>query len=827
MYSVADSIEQNVKKKDMLNQQTREILEFDRLLTLVSGFASSEDGAARVRSLYPLDDLDAVNLHYDRLDEMLSISGEGRNFRPAAAPVLAEQLARLTKPGVVLDGAEIVAVGRMLAAAEDVRGYILRREDSLPRLSELAGILDPQVEIRREIERTFDENSEVVSNASPLLSKLRQDARHVRERIEKQLKQISERLAEAGSSGENFVTLRQERYVLAIRRDEMHSCPGIIQGESGSGATLFIEPEQVVYSNNRLREIELDIQREKLRILAVLSARLCVCRPQLADNVRILAEIDSLYARAAFAREYSCARPALSRGGEFTLRRARHPLLLERRLRSGSGAVVPLDIELAAGERTLLVSGPNAGGKTVLLKTAGIAVLMAQSGIFPPVGEGTRLPVFGGVFAAIGDEQSLDRDLSTFSSHVLDLVTAIDTGSPDSLILLDEIGVGTDPAEGAALAASVLEHLTRRGCLTLSTTHFGELKLLYERIPGLVNGSLEFDPEHMRPTFHFRKGLPGQSYGLAIARNMGMSSLVLERAANYLTGGAININEYLARLEAQQKKLENATQSAEALQARLEMETESLKKEREEVHERLAELTRRERSFQKDMARLERDHLLKARRQVEDVITRLESQWREGQVEEAARNARRNMEDRIAELRAVAESTGAEKVDGDEDDGVIQNVFAPGDRVRVVGLGLEGEVAEGPDASGRYTVVAGRAKMSLRADELRRSSNRAARKRFAAAAYSVETVETEPSCNGRLDLRGLRVDEIDQELDHFLSQARGAGLGSVVIVHGKGTGALRSRVNELLSRDRRVAEFRLGAWNEGGSGATVATFAAD
>jgi DNA mismatch repair protein MutS2 len=814
----------------MLSKQTREILEFDRLLLLVSGFASSEDGAAHVRNLNPLDDLEAVNRHYDLLDEMLAIAGEGHNFRPAAAPVLAEQLARLTKPGVVLEGAEVVAVGRMLEAAEDVRGYILRREDSLPRLSELAGNLDPLAEIRREIERTFDENSEVVSNASPLLAKLRQDARHVRERIEKQLKQISERLTETGSSGENFVTLRQERYVLAIRRDEMHSCPGIIQGESGSGATLFIEPEQVVYSNNRLREIELDIQREKLRILAALSARLCACRPQLADDVRILAEIDSLYARSAFAREYSCARPVLSRGGEFTLLRARHPLLLERHLRTGSGAtasgaVVPLDIELAAGERTLLVSGPNAGGKTVLLKTAGIAVLMAQSGIFPPVGEGTRLPVFGGVFAAIGDEQSLDRDLSTFSSHVLDLVTAIDSGSPDSLILLDEIGVGTDPAEGAALAASVLESLTRRGCLTLSTTHFGELKLLYERIPGLVNGSLEFDPEHMRPTFNFRKGLPGQSYGLAIARNMGMSSLVLDRAAKYLTGGAININEYLARLEAQQKKLESATDAAETLQTRLESETDALRKDREEVRERLTELTRRERSFQKDMARLEREHLLNARRQVEDVIARLESQWREGQAEEAARTARRNMEDRIAELRAAAESTGSDQNEDTVEDGIPQSVFSPGDKVRVVGLGLEGEVTGGPDNNGRYAVVAGRAKMSLRADELRRSSGRATRKRFAGAAYSVETVETEPSCNGRLDLRGLRVDEIDPELDHFISQARGAGLGSVVIVHGKGTGALRSRVNELLSRDRRVAEFRLGAWNEGGSGATVATFA--
>ncbi|MCE5272921.1 Smr/MutS family protein [bacterium] len=821
----------------MLSQQTRDILEYDRLLALVAGYAVSQDGAAHVRALAPLDDPEAIGRHYDCLDEMRSITGEGHNFRPSAAPVLAGPLARLTKAGVILEGAEIVAVGRMLEAAGDERGYILRREDSLPRLSALAGALDSQEEIRREIERTFDENAEVVSNASPLLSKLRQDARHVRERIEKQLEQISGRLTEAGSTGDNFVTLRQERYVLAVRRDEMHSCPGIIQGESGSGATLFIEPEQVVYSNNRLREIELDIQREKLRILAALSARLCTCRPQLADNVRVLAELDSLYARAVFAREYGCTRPGLTRGGAFVLRRARHPLLLERHLKEADSpaaaaaaaeAVVPLDIELAAGERTLLVSGPNAGGKTVLLKTAGIVVLTAQSGIFPPLGEGSSLPVFAGVFAAIGDEQSLDRDLSTFSSHVLDLVTAIDSGNPDSLILLDEIGVGTDPAEGAALAASVLEHLTRRGCLTLSTTHFGELKLLYERIPGLVNGSLEFDPERMQPTFHFRKGLPGQSYGLAIARNMGMSPLVLERAATYLTGGAININEYLARLEAQQKKLEAATVEAESLQARLQIESEALRRERQESRERLVELARRERDFQKEMARREREHMLQARRSVEEVIARLESQWREGQAEQAARVARRSMEERIAELRAAAEADTGAGQSGLGEEGEPGGAFEAGDRVRVVGLGLEGEIAEGPDNTGRYTVIAGRAKMSLRADEMLRSSNRAARKRHTAGAgFSAPEPEADSAEPGRLDLRGLRVDEIDQELDRFLARARGAGLGSVVIVHGKGTGALRSRVNELLSRDRRVAAFRLGAWNEGGSGATVATFVAE
>ena len=293
----------------IINEQTRETLEFDRLLSLVASYAVTVDGAAHVRALEPVIDREAITRQFECLSEMVTICGEDHNYRPPEVPVLAEPMARLTAPGVVLEGAEIVALGRMLDAALAVRNYILRREDSLPSLSVLAGALNPLEDTSGEIGRTFDENNEVRSNASPLLGKMRADARHVRERIEKQLQQIADRLAEQGSQGENFLTLRQERYVLAVRRDEMHSCPGIIQGESGSGNTLFIEPEQVVYSNNRLREIEMDIQREIIRILANLSARLFSDRPALLSNIRLLAELDSLYARACHAREYGCERP--------------------------------------------------------------------------------------------------------------------------------------------------------------------------------------------------------------------------------------------------------------------------------------------------------------------------------------------------------------------------------------------------------------------------------------------------------------------------------------------------------------------------------------
>ncbi|MEA2064219.1 MAG: hypothetical protein U9P14_11010, partial [Gemmatimonadota bacterium] len=462
-------------------------------------------------SLEPATQIEAIEAEFDLCAEMQRIACGEATFRPPEVPVLSEPMARLTKPGVVLEAAEVTALGVLLEAAGSVRSYILRREDSLPCLSRLAGGLEPLEELGRRIAATFDENSEVRSNASPLLGRLRRDMRQVRARIEEKLQQIAERLNQEGSAGENFITLRQERYVIAIRRDEVHTCPGIIQGESGSGTTLFIEPEEVVPLNNHFREIEIDIRREVLRILAGLSDELGRERPALAGNIELLARLDGLYARALYAEATVCSRPGMGVPGQMVLKGARHPLLLLRfsqagekdpgGLPGGTRRLVSLDLELETVERTLLISGPNAGGKTVLLKTVGIIALMAQSGIFPPVAEGSRLPVFDSVFAAIGDEQSIERNLSTFSAHVGDLRTAVESGTARSLVLLDEVGVGTDPAEGAALAAAVLEHLTVRGCLTLGTTHYGELKALHEHIDGLVNGSLEFDSRTMEPSF--------------------------------------------------------------------------------------------------------------------------------------------------------------------------------------------------------------------------------------------------------------------------------------------------------------------------------------
>ncbi|MFH1069572.1 MAG: Smr/MutS family protein [Candidatus Glassbacteria bacterium] len=806
----------------MLSEQLRNTLDYDRVLQVIAGYAVSEAGYAEVLKIEPTTDAQAIAGQFACLSEMLTLVTGGANFIPPETPLLTPQMAHLATPGLILEGKEILSFGRLFEGAAAVKSYVLRREDSLPALSALAGRLEEFQELRRDIERVFEENGDVRSSASPLLGKLRKDARAVRERIEQRLAEITEKLALAGSSGENFVTLRQERYVLAILRSEMHSCPGIIQGESGSGSTLFIEPEQVVSLNNRFREIELDIRREIIRILGELTARLAVERAGLAVDIEVLARVDSLYARARFAASYRCSRPLVGPAQKLKLVRVRHPLLAVRSAETGQ-VVVPLDLELLPGEKTLLVSGPNAGGKTVMLKTVGLAALLAQSGIFPPLDEGSCLPVFERVITAIGDEQSIDKDLSSFSGHVAELKVALEEGTGTSLVLLDELGVGTDPAEGAGLAAAVLERLTLMGCLTIATTHYGELKVLHEQLTGLVNGSLEFDPQRMRPTFIFRKGLPGQSYGLDIARNMGLDDSLLGRARHYMSGAVVNVNDYVSRLEKKHKELEAEIEKVRQRKAHLEVRSAALQAAESDLERRAAEITRQEKTFESRMEERLRRAMLDARREVEEAIGRLESEYAESDRQEAARKARREVERRVSELeRPPAPEEGV--VSGTPA-GTVE--ISLGDKVRVAGLGLVGEVAEGPDAAGRYTVVAGRARVSLTRDELEKIGGP---KKPAAKSggYELSAPDSSDAVNRdlmRLDIRGLRVDEVGLELDRFITSAVLEGLKEVLVVHGKGTGALRQKVAEMLAGDRRVQSFRLGGYYEGGIGATVVILA--
>jgi DNA mismatch repair protein MutS2 len=597
------------------------------------------------------------------------------------------------------------------------------------------------------------------------------------------------------------VTVRNGRFVIPVRREGRGAVGGLVHDSSNSGATLFVEPPAAIEACNHIRELEADELREVDRLLAELTERLHPLADALIASHGALAALDSLYARARFAIEYRCAPVTWNTPGSGTaLKGARHPLLLAQGV-----DVIPFTLEMSAGERTLLVSGPNTGGKTVLLKTIGLISAMAQSGIPVPVATGSVIVIYDDVFADVGDEQSIEASLSTFSAHLKNIAEILRRATSQSLVLLDELGSGTDPLEGAALGGAVLETLTRRGAMSVATTHLGALKELASEVPGVINASLQFDAEHLAPTYALVKGIPGRSYGLSIARRLGLPDEVLANAEARVPRVERDVNALLASLEARQDVLTKLEAQA----------AESLAGVRETAH-RLADreerLREREKAFEKESRQEARRHLLEARHEVERTIRDLR-QSAAAQMEDAAREARQHVEQlaesqraRLAELDEPARPRAVTTVAGEPQPGMLVIVHAMG--------GKTGRVVERRD--GNLLVALGAVKMSFPASSV--------------SVAPVQSVPTAPAFHGdqpdldvatEIDVRGVRAGDVDDLVMQAVDAAIRADLKSLRVIHGKGTGALRERVAEMLRKDTRVRAFRPGAFNEGGTGVTV------
>jgi DNA mismatch repair protein MutS2 len=576
---------------------------------------------------------------------------------------------------------------------------------------------------------------------------------------------------------------------------------------------------------NELHELEREEAQEVQRILREVTGRLRPLRGALAEALGALVDFDTLWARALSAERWDAHLPELvepeeagAPGAEFRVVQGRHPLLLEKFLAEGAPSrVVPFSVELGPDERILVLSGPNTGGKTVFLKAMGLLPLLAQSGILPPAGAGTRLAIVRDVFADIGDEQSIAESLSTFSAHLANAREILEEAGRGTLVLMDELGTGTDPAEGAALARAILETLVARGVRGVVTSHLGAMKRLDAPGSGIVNGALLFDPERIEPTYRFQKGRPGRSYGLAIARRLGIPDPVLDRAEGYVDGEELNAERLLASLEAREEALAEALEEARAARA----DAERL---REEGERRAAGLTRREREAELRAREEARRVLLDAREEVEAVIRTL----REGDAEaraEAEREARRRVEaaarDQAERADRTRRRTRRDRGKGDRaKDGGPGAEIRAGERVRIRGSGAKG-VVRGVE-EGRVTVEVGALRFELAAAEVERIPGAETPKERAARGGGGTVVVPEIEASPEVHLLGLRVEEVELALGRALDDAVLAHLPQLRIVHGKGTGAVKARVLELLRQDRRVQEFRGGVHGEGGAGVTVA-----
>jgi len=740
-----------------------ETLEFPAALERVAAHAAGPLGAARVTRRSPATDPDAIRAALAQVAELAALLLTDDAIRAEPVPDITAALELLGVPGSALEGAALARLGGALAAARIVAGDLARLAAEAPRTAALR-VAPPPKELEQRLAVSLDADGQVQDGASRTLARARRAVREARARLVKQLDAMLAALDPTDRAPDAAVTVREGRYVIPVRSTARARIGGIVHDESATRATVFIEPPEVIELGNALRAAELDEQREVLQVLRDLTELLRPHRDAIAAAWEMCVAFDDLCARARYAVEVNGFAPAIGTG-PLEIRNGRHPLLV------GGEVVVPFDLVLAPDECTVLVSGPNTGGKTVLIKAVGLLALMAQSGIIPPIGPHSTLPVFTGVFADIGDRQSIAASLSTFSAHVAVLRDILERAAAGSLVLLDEIGSGTDPAEGGALATAVLQTLTRRRAVTLATTHLGALKQLAAETVGIVNASLQFDGETLTPTYRLLKGVPGRSYGLAIARRLGIAGDVLEIAERAMPKAERELDALLATVEARARELDAREQELAA-------RDQSLRGDAEKVDARAAELAAGEREVKARAQSLERQareqaraYLLEARKKVEDALGRARAA-----VDEAtAREARRLVE------QAIDETAGE----------------GAGEKTREGWMSLE---------------------------ELKRARRGSA---------SPNLPQPPPTSTARsltaateISLIGLRVAEAEPLLVKALDDAVLADLPYLRVVHGKGTGALRQFVHDVLSADPRVKRFGFAPPNQGGHGVTLVEFRA-
>ena len=792
-------------------------LEFPAALERVAAHAAGPLGAARVRSRRPATDADAIRSALAQVAELAALMLTDDGIRAEPVPDIGPALELLAVPGSALAGPELAEVGRALAGARVVASALARLAPDAPRTAALR-VDPPPKELEQRLAASLDPDGVVLDSASHALARARHDVRDARHKLVARLEAILGALDQSDRAPDAAVTVRGGRYVIPVRSTARSRVGGIVHDESATRSTVFLEPPEVIELGNALRSREAEEQREVLRVLRALTDLLRPHRDAMAAAWEMCIGFDDLCARARYAALVNGFAPAIGTG-PLAIRNGRHPLLVttsppdvpplhevergsegeaplhdaERgsggevslhEVERGSGAevtgrevggeVVPFDLVLAPDEFTVLVSGPNTGGKTVLIKAVGLICLMAQSGIIPPLGPGSVLPVLDAVFADIGDRQSIAASLSTFSAHVAALRDILEHAGAGALVLLDEIGSGTDPAEGGALAAAVLKTLTRRRAVTLATTHLGALKQLAAETVGIVNASLQFDAETLTPTYRLLKGVPGRSYGLAIARRLGIAGDVLEMAERAVPEAERALDALLAAVEARARELEVRQQELAGRDAAQRADAAKLDARGEELAARERDLTSRARSLERDAREQARAYLLEARRKVEEALGRA----RAAVDEVTAKQARRLVEQAIAETETGVEGLGTEK--------------------KWVSLeNLRRLKQEATGAPGRVP----------RPAEPARGGERPA-----------------TTATAEVSLLGLRVDEAETRLVRALDDAILADLPYLRVVHGKGTGVLRRHVHDVLSADPRVRRFGFAPANQGGPGVTVVEF---
>jgi DNA mismatch repair protein MutS2 len=805
-----------------VTQRTLERLEWKAVLALLGERAKTPAGRRRCapeRSDGEAPEASLFESTRRGVLERLAETTEARSILAAAdAPpiggisALEPTLARARKDGV-LAARELLSLASTLKIIRDVKRFLEVRRASAPRLADLAEILVEHRELEREIEACLDASGEVRDSASPTLAAARRDAQRIASEIQTRLSHYLRDPNLAPHLSDSYYTIRHDRYVLPVRADSRGGIRGIVHDASNSGMTLYIEPEPLVDLNNELKQAEIVIEQETLRILRTLSRAAGAVADPVEANLATLAVIDLAFARADLAQELDAVAPEIGDTGILELPQLRHPLL-------PTDKVVPSDLRLGADFTALVLSGPNAGGKTVALKAAALAALFVRAGMHVLAADGARVDLFDQVLAQIGDEQDIRESLSTFSAHMANLADITRRATDRSLVVLDEIGVGTDPGEGAALAQAVLEALAERGARVVATTHYNLLKEMAEIDARFANASVEFDAETLEPTYRLRMGLPGSSSAMAVAARMGLDPQVIARANEILDREDRQLDRVLTELSASRSALEAEKREI----AQLRSETEAVRDEHRAKLERLQ--SRREKLFLSMREDLEHS-FREAHEQVAAVIRNLQ---RGGGARDAAA-ARGKLHEIAADAAAAQREAGLEAPTEELLRPVDWSRASAGDQVSIRDGGT-GMLAALPDQRGRVIVQLGSARLSvpmerveaLERSEEPRSTGRAAPRIVVTRAAATDGPADLEADMGRCDLHGLRVDDALDRLADALDRAASAGQSSLAISHGRGTGTLRKVVREYLRDCPYISHFAGASPQDGGEGVTIAFF---
>ena len=789
-----------------MNQKALETLEYRKIIAQLKREMGSAASAKLADELTPLTSEKIIKEELRSTTEAVDLIVRKGPLPTGGLYDIREALL-LAKKGGSLTMRQLLEVQNVLGISSEVVAFM--HDDALPELKYIGEMVDLIVEfaaLEKEISRCILTEDEMADNASPKLKDIRRSIHQQNQAIKNKLSRIITSSSNKTYLQDAIVTMRDGRYVIPVKQEYRSFFPGMVHDQSKGGATLFIEPQGVVELNNKLRELEVEEQLEIARILAELSSRVAEHYREIRSNLELLTKLDFIMAKGKLSCKMHASEPKIDADGELRLISARHPLIEYKK-------AVPVDIRIGGDYRTLIITGPNTGGKTVSLKTAGLLVMMAQSGLHIPASHASTLPIFGEVFADIGDEQSIEQSLSTFSSHMKNIVSIIDKASYDSLVLVDELGAGTDPTEGAALAIAILERFYDSGALTMATTHYNELKKYALATSGVENAAMEFDVETLTPTYRLLIGVPGKSNAFEISKKLGLSESVIERASEHIKHGDMEFENVISSIEDDKRKAAADRLDAESMRAEIEERLKKLEEKEKAISEKRADIIA-------EAKREARELLRETKSAVKDVQKDLRMLQKSGVHTNLNTGALEKSRRKINEAEDLVSEKVVKQVNSEP---VSADTLKIGDRVKLLTIGQNGTILSLPDEKGNLMINIGALKVKARLQDLMLINEGKDRKPQAKSSskYGSLLRSKSSSVSASINVMGKNLEDALADVEKYLDDVYMAGLDMVSIIHGRGGGILKDGIRQMLKRKKYVDSYGAASYNDGGEGVTI------